>query len=82
MSILCRQITVLRISVVDGDTSHPRRLELSIEGDAGHHFELANQNRDSKGVVHADVIISTNAMDREDPAIVDSGGLYHFQLKV
>ncbi|KAL0099048.1 hypothetical protein PUN28_020237 [Cardiocondyla obscurior] len=71
--------TVLIVRARDGDTGQSRNLLLTLEDDDAAHFDL-EMSRD--GDVTVGKLITTNAsLDREDPKILQNGGIYTFQVR-
>ncbi|KYQ51361.1 Cadherin-23 [Trachymyrmex zeteki] len=71
--------TVLMVRARDGDTGESRNLLLTLEDDDAGHFNL-EMSRD--GDVTVGRLITTNvSLDREDPRILQNGGIYTFQVK-
>lgn len=71
--------TVLTVRARDGDTGEPRPLLLSLEDDDAGHFELMVFR---EGDVTVGKLITTNSsVDREDPSILQNGGIYLFKVK-
>lgn len=68
-------VSVLTIAAQDGDSQNPRPIILTLTNDDGNHFELTQM---SNGMA----ILSTtsNQLDREDPMILQSGGVYTFNV--
>lgn len=71
--------SVLTISAADGDTGNPRPVVLSIENEPKGHFKLETVGKigDGKAVLYT----TGNPIDREDPDILQNGGVYSFTVK-
>lgn len=71
--------SVLTISAADGDTGNPRPVVLSIENEPKGHFKLEAVGKvgDGKAVLYTTGI----PIDREDPDILQNGGVYSFTVK-
>lgn len=71
--------TILTVRARDGDTGEPRALLLTLEDEESGHFNL-EVSRD--GDVTVGKLVTTNvSLDREDPRILQNGGIYTFQVK-
>ncbi|KAL2722130.1 protocadherin-like wing polarity protein stan isoform X1 [Vespula maculifrons] len=71
--------TVLTIRARDGDTGEPRPLLLTLEGEDSGHFGLEVAR---EGDVTLGKLVTTNvSLDREDPRILQNGGIYTFHVK-
>ncbi|KAL6429278.1 hypothetical protein ACFW04_008175 [Cataglyphis niger] len=71
--------TVLIVRARDGDTGQSRNLLLTLEDDNAGHFNL-EMSRD--GDVTVGKLVTTNvSLDREDPRILQNGGIYTFQIR-
>ncbi|XP_015601930.1 cadherin-23 [Cephus cinctus] len=71
--------TVLTVRARDGDTGQPRALLLNLEDESAGHFVL-EMSRD--GDISLGKLVTTNvSLDREDPTILQNGGIYTFQVK-
>nr|XP_003700747.1 PREDICTED: cadherin EGF LAG seven-pass G-type receptor 2 [Megachile rotundata]XP_012134616.1 PREDICTED: cadherin EGF LAG seven-pass G-type receptor 2 [Megachile rotundata] len=71
--------TILTVRARDGDTGEPRNLLLTLEDEESGHFDL-EQTRE--GDVTIGKLVTTNvSLDREDPRILQNGGIYTFQVK-
>lgn len=62
---------VLQIKVKDGDVGDPRPILLSIEGDTLGYFKLVKNS----------LVTSHVPIDRENPEILQNGGVYTFNVK-
>lgn len=71
--------SILTISAADGDTGNPRPVVLSIENEPKGHFKLEAVGKigDGKAVLYTTDI----PIDREDPDILQNGGVYSFTVK-
>lgn len=70
---------MLTIFAQDGDTRNPRPLHLTIENDKFGHFYLkpVGDPRDGKAI-----LFTTNIpIDRENPEILQNGGVYSFNIR-
>ncbi|XP_046392719.1 cadherin-23-like [Ischnura elegans] len=78
--------SVLTVRARDGDHGNPRPVKLSLSNDHKGYFRLepVPQNADSEGserLTSTAILVTNNTMlDREDPDIVQSGGIYTFQV--
>ncbi|CAB3373854.1 Hypothetical predicted protein [Cloeon dipterum] len=73
-------VSILQVRAKDGDAGNPRKIFLAIEGDYGNHFELVPDEMQSGNEVSA-ILLTTNVLlDRESPAILESGGIYSFNI--
>ncbi|XP_016921882.1 cadherin-23 isoform X3 [Apis cerana] len=71
--------TILTVRARDGDTGEPRSLLLTLEDEDSGHFEL-DVSREGDATVGK--LVTTNvSLDREDPRILQNGGIYTFQVK-
>lgn len=75
--LLPQGVSVVRVQAKDGDLGESRPVALSIEGDDLGYFTLMMEDNGSGTVVTSD-----NPIDREHPAILQSGGVYTFNIKV
>lgn len=71
--------TILTVRARDGDMGMPRPLLLSLEGEDAEHFTL--QVSTDKDVTVGRLITTDNSLDREDPLILQNGGIYTFKVK-
>ncbi|KAF4531725.1 hypothetical protein B566_EDAN008938, partial [Ephemera danica] len=71
--------SILTIRTRDGDTGEPRKVKLRLEGDLGGHFRLEVQEGDGPEVT-ATLVTSDVPLDREHPQILQSGGIYTFNV--
>lgn len=62
----------------DGDTGNPRPIMISIEGDSLGYFDIES----SPGSGKATLITSFTPLDRENPMVLQNGGVYSFYVKV
>ena len=74
--------SVLEVRARDGDLGEPRDLLMSIEGDDSGYFILQNVNVDDHGNLVAILATSQVPLDREDPLIINNGGIYTFNIRV
>lgn len=71
--------TVLTVRARDGDTGEPRNLLLTLEEDDAGHFNLEVSR---EGDITVGKLVTTGiSLDREDPRILQNGGIYTFQVK-
>lgn len=71
--------TILTVRARDGDTGEPRSLLLTLEDEDSGHFDL-DVSREGDATVGK--LVTTNvSLDREDPRILQNGGIYTFQVK-
>lgn len=71
--------TVLIVRARDGDTGQPRKLFLMLEDEDAGHFDLEMSR---EGDVTVGKLVTTNvSLDREDPKILQNGGIYTFQIR-
>ncbi len=68
---------VLSVNAKDGDVNNMRPIIFSIEQDILNYFSVENH-----GDGNASIITTSNMIDREDPVIVQMGGIYTFYIKV
>ncbi|XP_023233383.1 cadherin-23-like [Centruroides sculpturatus] len=73
--------SVLTVSVHDGDIGNPRPLILMTQQDKKKYFRLNNRINNGQGLYSATLETSNVPIDREDPDILNNGGLYIFQIK-
>lgn len=66
------------IKAEDGDAGDPRPISLSLEGDDLNYFTLLSNGTTGQGII----ITNKNPIDREHPKILQSGGVYTFNVKV
>lgn len=71
--------SILDIVAVDGDTGSPRPIELSLENEPKGHFRLAPIGEHGSG--RARLLTTDRPIDREDPEILQNGGVYTFTVK-
>lgn len=71
--------SVLTIAASDGDTGSPRPIRLSIENEPKGHFRLEPVGRPGSG--RAILYTTSNPIDREDPDVLQNGGVYTFTIK-
>lgn len=69
--------SVVLIRAQDGDLGDSRPISFSIEGDELHYFQLVNSTNGQ-----ASVVTSNTPIDRENPLVLESGGVYTFSVKV
>ncbi|XP_034183183.2 cadherin 74A [Osmia lignaria lignaria] len=71
--------TILTVRARDGDTGEPRNLLLTLEDEDSGHFDL-EVSREGDATIGK--LVTTNvSLDREDPRILQNGGIYTFQVK-
>lgn len=71
--------TILTVRARDGDTGEPRSLLLNLEEEDAGQFDLEVTR---EGDVTVGRLVTTNvSLDREDPKILQNGGIYTFQVK-
>ncbi|GAB0099897.1 cadherin EGF LAG seven-pass G-type receptor 3 [Sergentomyia squamirostris] len=68
--------SIMMIKAMDGDTGNPRPLLLSIDSDKNHHFRL-----NTTGEGEAILLTTEIPLDREDPDVLQNGGIYTFNVK-
>lgn len=73
--------SILTVSVHDGDVGNPRPLILMTQQDRKKYFKLNNRINNGQGLYSATLETSNIPIDREDPDILNNGGLYIFQIK-
>ena len=72
-------MTVLTVRARDGDTGQPRPLILNLEHEDMGYFRL---DVERKGDLTLGRLITTNvSLDREDPSILQNGGIYTFEVR-
>lgn len=70
---------ILTVRARDGDNGEPRPLLLTLENEEFGHFRLQVSR---KGNISVGKLITTNvSLDREDPNILQNGGIYTFKVK-
>jgi Cadherin domain len=75
-------VSVLSVRAKDGDAGEPRKIQLTLEGDYDQHFQLITE-LDPQGVETLATLITTDVpLDREDPRILQNGGIYTFNVVV
>ncbi|KAG8229142.1 hypothetical protein J437_LFUL009211 [Ladona fulva] len=76
--------SVLLVRARDGDYGNPRRVKLSLANDTRGYFRLDPQpvDKEDETADGAAAILATSnvPLDREHPEIVQSGGIYSFQV--
>ncbi|XP_014206917.1 cadherin-23 [Copidosoma floridanum] len=73
------EVTVLTVRARDGDTGQPRPLALSLEHETVGYFRLETERQ---GDVTLGRLVTTNvSLDREDPSILENGGIYSFEVR-
>lgn len=70
----------MMFEVQDGDSGNWRKLEVNIVSDPRRYFSLRTFENTDKGVHRAQLLTTTNLIDREDPSTRD--GFYTIQIKV
>lgn len=73
---------VLEIKARDGDLGEPRPLTLTLQDDDSGYFTLADIRTLPDGSLIATLATSAVTLDREDPLILNNGGLYTFSIRV
>ncbi|XP_059614956.1 cadherin-23 [Phlebotomus argentipes] len=68
--------SVMTIKAMDGDTGNPREILLSLDQEKNHHFRLK-----STGDGEAVLMTTEVPLDREDPDVLQNGGIYTFNIK-
>ncbi|XP_001607435.2 cadherin-23 [Nasonia vitripennis] len=72
-------VTVLTVRARDGDTGQPRPLLLNLENEDMGYFRLEVSQQ---GDLTLGRLITTNvSLDREDPSILQNGGIYTFEVR-
>lgn len=70
---------MLTVRARDGDTGEPRPLLLSLEHEEAGYFRLEVERQ---GDVTLGRLVTTNvSLDREDPSILQNGGIYSFEVR-
>ncbi|XP_037778261.1 cadherin-23-like [Penaeus monodon] len=72
---------VLEIKARDGDLGEPRPLTLTLQDDDSGYFTLADIRTLPDGSLIATLATSAVTLDREDPLILNNGGLYTFSIR-
>lgn len=72
---------LMKVLVRDGDTGQPRNLQLDIVDDSLGYFRVSSF-KSNDDVATANIVASSNPIDRENEAILSRGGTYSFGLKV
>ncbi|RXG71807.1 Cadherin-23 [Armadillidium vulgare] len=80
-SVEINGLRILDILARDGDLGHPQTLKLSLEGDDSGYFALENLRKSEDETVNATLVTSSVTLDREDPIIVQNGGIYSFYIR-
>lgn len=72
-------VSILTVKAIDGDIGIPRAIFLSLEDEDLGHFELApyGDPRDGTAVLKT----TTIPLDRENPSILQNGGVYVFTVR-
>lgn len=70
---------VLTVIASDGDTGNPRPIQLSLVDEQKGHFKLETVGADGDG--RAMLYTTAIPIDREDPDILQNGGVYTFRVK-
>ncbi|XP_059471449.1 cadherin-23 [Neocloeon triangulifer] len=73
-------VSILQIRAKDGDAGHPRKIVLKIEGDYGNHFELVTEETHGGTDTVATLVTTDSPLDRENPAVLENGGIYTFNV--
>lgn len=73
--------SVLEILARDGDLGEPRPITLSLQGDNAGYFVLSRVQTLEDGSLTATLSTSPVTLDREDPLILNNGGLYTFSVQ-
>lgn len=68
-------VSVLTIAAQDGDSQNPRPIQLTLTNEDRNHFMLTQMSNGMATLSTAD-----NPLDREDPMILQSGGVYIFNV--
>lgn len=69
--------SVLVVTAMDGDTGNPRPIALEIENEKNGHFKLESNGKAGQAVIYTTDI----PIDREDPEILQNGGVYTFNVR-
>lgn len=72
---------VVEVQARDGDLGEPRRLTLTLEGDDAGYFRLGEAKSGQDDVMAATIMTSNMTLDRENPIILNNGGLYTFYIR-
>lgn len=70
---------VLTVIAADGDTGNPRPVQLSLVDEQKGHFKLETVGSEGDG--RAMLYTTAIPIDREDPDILQNGGVYTFRIK-
>lgn len=74
-----KDTSILTISAIDGDTGNPRPIRLTIDNEPKGHFKLETIGKEGSGKA---ILYTTGIpIDREDPDILQNGGVYTFSVK-
>ncbi|XP_055687294.1 cadherin-23 [Lutzomyia longipalpis] len=68
--------SIMTIRAMDGDTGNPRQILLTIDKDKNNHFRL-NTTGDGEAIL----LTTEIPLDREDPDVLQNGGIYTFNIK-
>ena len=72
-------VSILTIKAIDGDVGIPRDILLTLENEDFGHFDLVPFGEPKEGTA---VLITTDkALDRENPEILQNGGVYIFTVR-
>ncbi|UYV84267.1 hypothetical protein LAZ67_X001708 [Cordylochernes scorpioides] len=73
-------VSVMEMWAQDGDRGVPRQLKLSLLNDRKNYFSLSVSYIPEKSNYKALLMTTSNPIDREDPDILSTGGIYTFQI--
>lgn len=78
---------ILRVGVSDGDVGDPRTVRVEIRDDTLGYFRLEpvldhNEGNDEDFQSFYDIVTTDVPLDRENPEILQNGGIYTFTLRV
>lgn len=71
--------SILTVVAIDGDTGNPRPIVLSIDNEPKGHFKLETIGNHGSG--RATLLATERPIDREDPEILQNGGVYTFTIR-
>ncbi|KAK8401064.1 hypothetical protein O3P69_002684 [Scylla paramamosain] len=73
--------SVLVVGARDGDLGEPRPITLSLEGDDAGYFSLEDVKTHEDSSLSATLVTSNVTLNRENPLILNNGGLYTFSIR-
>ncbi|XP_050735767.1 cadherin-23-like [Eriocheir sinensis] len=73
--------SVLMVGARDGDLGEPRPVTLTLEGDDAGYFTLQDIKTHEDGSITATLATTNVTLNRENPLILNNGGLYTFSIR-